>query len=184
MVSIFYVTLRKTLNPFQSCEVFHVEPSYLLCSLNQMTSFCMECNTGLKWVKDTLIQMSKLVGKTVSWILCIFNPYSFGVIYPWNLPSFFETVCFLTGSIVLTSVWKICRSFTGLNPINKYLIKDKFILRGIKLWNFIFDKGLLQLIGEKKSLIHNNNLTGHKKVQVAYGFWSSWRNESSLCFSI
>ena len=36
----------------------------------------------------------------------------------------------------------------------------------------------------KKLLIHNINLTGQKKVHVAYGSWSSWRHKSSLFFSI
>ena len=33
--------------------------------------------------------------------------------------------------------------------MNKYLMKDEFLLRGMKLWNFIFDKGLFQQSGEK-----------------------------------
>ena len=49
-----------TLNPFQPSVVFHVETSHLFCSANQMTGFYMECNTGLKWVKGTLMQMRKL----------------------------------------------------------------------------------------------------------------------------
>ena len=28
-------------------------------------------------------------------------------------------------------------------------MKDEFLLRGMKLWNFIFDKGLFQQSGEK-----------------------------------
>ena len=31
-------------------------------------------------------------------------------------------------------------------------MKDQFILKGIKLWSFVFDKELFQLIGEKSCL--------------------------------
>ena len=82
--------------------------------------------------------------KTKSCKLCIFNPYSFRVIYPWNLPSLFETF------LILMS---IARGFSDhlpdWYPINKYLIKGEFLLRGTKLWNFIFHKELFQLSGEK-----------------------------------
>ena len=30
---------------------FYIETSHLICITNQMTGFCMEDNTGLKWVK-------------------------------------------------------------------------------------------------------------------------------------
>ena len=55
--------------------------------------------------------------------------------------------------------------------MNKYLMKDEFLLRGMRLSNFIFDKGLFQV--EKKLLILNINLTGHKKVHFEYDSWSS-----------
>ena len=48
---------RQTLNPFQPNVAFHVETSHLFCPANQVNGFYMECNTGLKWVKDTLIHM-------------------------------------------------------------------------------------------------------------------------------
>ena len=40
---------------FQSSAAFHIEPSHLICSANQMTGFYMKCNTGLKWVKRRLV---------------------------------------------------------------------------------------------------------------------------------
>ena len=110
--------------------------------------------------------------KTKSCKLCIFNPYSFRVIYPWNLPSLFETF------LILMS---IARGFSDhlpdWYPINKYLIKGEFLLRGTKLWNFIFHKELFQLSGEKRCLFRNCMLS-------KYDSWSSWRHESLLCFGI
>ena len=38
--------------------------------------------------------------------------------------------------------------------MKKYTIKDEFLLRGIEQWKFIFDKGLVQLSGEKSCLIN------------------------------
>ena len=36
---------------FQLCVKFHAETSNLICSINQMTGFCMRWNTWLNWVK-------------------------------------------------------------------------------------------------------------------------------------
>ena len=93
--------------------------------------------------------------KTESCKLCIFNPYSFRVIYPWNLPSFFER-CLLFNTFnsfnVKCQYGKFSDHLPDRCPINKYFIKVEFLLRDIKLWNFIFDRGLFQTSGEKRCL--------------------------------
>lgn len=38
-------------NPFQSCIAFHEETSHMTWTVNHMTSFYMNCSTGLKWVE-------------------------------------------------------------------------------------------------------------------------------------
>ena len=40
------------INPFQPSVAFHIEISHLIFNENQVTDFYMECNTGLKWVKQ------------------------------------------------------------------------------------------------------------------------------------
>ena len=35
------------LNPFQVIVVFHIETSWLICTVNKMTGFNMKCSTGL-----------------------------------------------------------------------------------------------------------------------------------------
>ena len=47
--------------------------------------------------------------------------------------------------------------------MSKYLIKGEFLLRGIKLWDFIFDKYLFQL-SEWKSCLFITNLTIQKNT--------------------
>ena len=42
-----YLMLIIFVNPFQTSVVFNIETSHLLCSLNQMTGFCIKCNYGL-----------------------------------------------------------------------------------------------------------------------------------------
>ena len=42
------------LNPFQPSVTFNIETSHLICSANQMTSFYMKCNIGLKWVQKVM----------------------------------------------------------------------------------------------------------------------------------
>ena len=37
-------------------QVFHIETSHLICSVNEVTGFYMKCNTGLKWVKNLWIK--------------------------------------------------------------------------------------------------------------------------------
>ena len=39
---------KKESNAFQLSVAFHVEPSHLTCSQNEMTGFYMKCNTELK----------------------------------------------------------------------------------------------------------------------------------------
>ena len=39
------------INPIHSSVAFHTKTSPLIYTANQMTGFCMECSTGLKWVK-------------------------------------------------------------------------------------------------------------------------------------
>ena len=56
----FKNNLGTHLTHFQPFVAFDVETSNLFCSANQVTGFYMECNTGLKWVKGTLIPMWKL----------------------------------------------------------------------------------------------------------------------------
>ena len=38
---------------------FHIETSHLICSANQMTSFFMKCNAGLKWIQTKMIILRK-----------------------------------------------------------------------------------------------------------------------------
>ena len=38
-------------NPFEPSVAFYIKNSRLFCSVNQMASFYMKCNSGLKWVK-------------------------------------------------------------------------------------------------------------------------------------
>ena len=48
-----WLSSRKSQNvliPFQSSFAFHIEISHLICNANQMTGFCVKCNTGLQWV--------------------------------------------------------------------------------------------------------------------------------------
>ena len=52
-VSNFMIFCKKELlNPFQPSVAFHIGTSHLICSVNQMTGFYMECNTVLKCVND------------------------------------------------------------------------------------------------------------------------------------
>ena len=44
------IYILNTLNPFQPSVAFHIETRHLICSVNQITGFCMQQNTGLKWV--------------------------------------------------------------------------------------------------------------------------------------
>ena len=92
--------------------------------------------------------------------------YSFQVIYAWNLSSFFETVCFLTRSVVLMSIWKVLRPFTGLITYKQVSHKRQIFLRGIKLWNFIFDKGLFQLSEEKSCFFSTSVWQDTKKCML------------------
>ena len=41
---------KSVLNPFQHSVAFHIETSHLFCTTNQMNSFYMICNSGLKWL--------------------------------------------------------------------------------------------------------------------------------------
>ena len=43
----------------------------------------------------------------------------------------------------------------------------EFVLRGIKLWNFIFDKGLFQLSGEKSCLFSTSVWQNTKKYMLS-----------------
>ena len=38
-------------NKFQPTVVFHIEPSHLFCTSDQMIGYYVTCNTGLKWIK-------------------------------------------------------------------------------------------------------------------------------------
>ena len=68
-------------------------------------------------------------------------------------------------------------------PIHKYRIKDEFILRSIKLRKFVFDKGLIQLIGEKSCLFTTSIWQDTQKCCLCLlVFRKTW--VSSLCFSI
>ena len=40
----------KCCHPFHPTVAFHIETSHLICAVNQITGFCIKCNTGLKWV--------------------------------------------------------------------------------------------------------------------------------------
>ena len=44
------VTISSFINPCQSSVAFHIKSSLLIC--NQMTGFYVECNFGLKWIKQ------------------------------------------------------------------------------------------------------------------------------------
>ena len=43
-----------SINLSQSSVAFYRETSHLLCIANQMTGFCMKCNTRLEWIKEPL----------------------------------------------------------------------------------------------------------------------------------
>ena len=47
------------INPFQPSVAFLVETRHLICNTNQVTGFCMKCNTGLKWVNICTAQKMK-----------------------------------------------------------------------------------------------------------------------------
>ena len=44
-------TISSFINPFQSRVAFHIETSLFI--LNQITGFCIEFKTGLKWIKQS-----------------------------------------------------------------------------------------------------------------------------------
>ena len=74
-----------------------------------MTGFYMECNTGIKYVKGTLIQMWKLgyadAHREKQYLgNCVFLILTFSGYLASKSAIFFEAVCFLRLSIVLTSV--------------------------------------------------------------------------------
>ena len=48
--------------PYQSSVAFYIDTSHLICTANQMTGFCLKCNTGLKSVN--MNKTSKLFGNT------------------------------------------------------------------------------------------------------------------------
>ena len=43
-----------TFNPLTLSVAFHIETSHLICNPNGMTGFCMESNTGVKWVNISI----------------------------------------------------------------------------------------------------------------------------------
>ena len=58
-IYIYIVTYKnvrqKRVNPIQvktlqASVAFHIEPSHLICTANQMTGFYMKYDTGLKWI--------------------------------------------------------------------------------------------------------------------------------------
>ena len=76
------------------------------------------------------------------------------------------------------------RSFFSWHPdIYQLLVHTNhlllFLLKGF--FNSVLEKVVRNIIHK---LICNINLTVHKKVHVAYGSWSSWKNESRFCFDI
>ena len=60
------------INPFQPSVAFHIETSYLICPANQMTGFCMKCNSGLRGVKPILFSV-ETKGKISSFIFFVFS---------------------------------------------------------------------------------------------------------------
>ena len=97
-------------------------------------------------------------------------------IFLWNI------VCFLTRSIVSMSIKEVFRLFTGLISYKKYLIKGQFLLKVIKLWNFIFDKGLFQLSGERSCFFSKSIWQGTKKCMLSTAL--GLPKETSFCFGI
>ena len=117
--------------------------------------------------------------KTKSCKLCIFNPYSFRVYYPWNLSSFLKhSLLFNTFNSFNVNI----ESY----PINKYLIKGEFFLRGIKLWDFIFDKGLFQQKGEKSCLFSRSIWQDTKQYMLsrALGLPENMSHRSVLALEV
>ena len=55
----FEVFIQFISNPFQPNVVFHIETGHLIYIANQMTSFYMKCNTGLKWVNAFQYSLKK-----------------------------------------------------------------------------------------------------------------------------
>ena len=54
MLSPLFASFVGCLTGFQLSVTLHRETSHLFCSAKYVTSFCMKCNTGLKWVKIML----------------------------------------------------------------------------------------------------------------------------------
>ena len=54
-----YFKQNQVINPFQPSVTFHVETRHLIFSANLMTGFYIECNTELKWVKYSEIEVVK-----------------------------------------------------------------------------------------------------------------------------
>ena len=61
------------INPFQPIVAFHIETSPLICSTNQMTSFYIKCNNGLKWIKGICISHHDFPTKVERTIRCYSN---------------------------------------------------------------------------------------------------------------
>ena len=71
-------------NQFQPNIVFHIETSHLIYFANQMSCFCMKCNTWLKWIKTIVSSIYKqfnsfavkIIGLVSIWctlVLCDIN---------------------------------------------------------------------------------------------------------------
>ena len=68
--------------------------------------------------------------------------------------------------------------------MHNYLIRDEFISRGTELGNFIFDKGLFQLIGEKSCLFTTSIWQDTKKCTLLTALGLPKDMSSHRCFSI
>ena len=73
-----YPFLRTTfINPFQPGVAFHIETSNLIYPANQMTSFYIKCNTGLKWVN----KKKKERQNVVQWGTITIKKWNIGIMF-------------------------------------------------------------------------------------------------------
>ena len=64
--SLLY-TISQKLNRFHRSAAFHIETSHLISSANQIISFYMKCNNGLKWI-NVLLRLSSFWN--IGWVWC------------------------------------------------------------------------------------------------------------------
>ena len=76
---------RRQINPFRPIFTFHIETSHLSCYANQVTGFCMKCNTGLKWVNIRAIQSQCIITSSKSTVKALGQRLFFVLIWFGNV---------------------------------------------------------------------------------------------------